>query len=144
MLKRHDMQINLSTAFHLMILLTILMLLLHNNRRRFAQTISQRPCLRRRRAEPKNQGRAKNHAKPGWVKTEVLRLLALMREAGVRTIASTFNAKFASKGESVSKTYVAQLKKKARYEWMRLRKDFRKPPVISPTTTAQRVVFLRI
>jgi putative transposase len=41
---------------------------------------------------------------------------------------STFNAKFASRGESVGKTYVAQLKKKNRYEWMRLRKEFRKPP----------------
>jgi putative transposase len=103
-------------------------LILQASLRRPKPAPNLKPCLRRRRRSEQSQPHAKNHPKPGWVKAEVLRLLALMSEAGVRTIANTFNAKFASRGESVSKTYVAQLKKKHRYEWMRLRKEFRKPP----------------
>jgi putative transposase len=67
--------------------------------------------------------------KPGWVQTEVLRLLAITRgHAGCRSVAAMFNARFVYRGESVSKTYVANLRKKSRYEISQLRKAMRKPP----------------
>ena len=39
-----------------------------------------------------------------------------------------FNARFAYRGESVSKTYVAELRKKCGYDILQLRKDLRQPP----------------
>jgi len=63
------------------------------------------------------------------VKTEVLRLLAITRgHAGRRAVAAMFNARFAFRGESVSKTYVAELRKKSGYEISQLRKILRQPP----------------
>jgi putative transposase len=121
------MHISLSDALNAMILLTILMLIAHHSQPR-ATRARQTPCLRRRNVPKQHQPHAKNQAKPAWVKTELLRLLALMKDAGCRTIANTFNAKFAGRGISVSKTFVAQFKKKSRYDWLRLRKEFRKPP----------------
>jgi len=118
------MPITLSSALNFLILLTIFILLLHPKSNKTPCTHVQFHCLRRRRIDQQSQHRAKDHAKPGWVKTEALRLLALMKNAGCRTIASTFNAKFVSRRESVSKSFVTQLKKKSRYEWLRLRKDF--------------------
>jgi len=45
--------------------------------------------------------------KPEWVRKEVIRLKALMPEAGCRAIANTFNRRFAqSKTMTVSKTFV--------------------------------------
>ena len=65
------------------------------------------------------QQRTHKSRKPGWVKAEVLRLLAITRgHVGCRTVAALFNACFAFRGESVSKTYVAELRKKSR--WIRL------------------------
>jgi len=67
--------------------------------------------------------------KPGKVKTEVLRLLTTTRgQAGCRTIAALFNERFATRGESVSKTYLAKLRKKSRYEISQLRRKLRQPP----------------
>jgi len=63
------------------------------------------------------------------VQTEVLRLLAITRgHAGCRAVAAMFNARFAFRGESVSKSYVAALRKKCRYEILQLRKIMRQPP----------------
>lgn len=46
--------------------------------------------------------------KPQWVKTEVIRLKALMPQAGCRTIAHLFNRRWAARrAMTVSKTYLA-------------------------------------
>jgi hypothetical protein len=46
--------------------------------------------------------------KPKWVRDEVIRLKALMPEAGCRTIAHHFNRRWVAKRQmTVSKTYVA-------------------------------------
>ena len=63
------------------------------------------------------------------MQTEVLRLLAMTRgHAGCRMVAALFNARFAFRGESVSKTYVAELRKRCRYEISQLRKVMRQAP----------------
>ena len=72
--------------------------------------------------------RHKSHPKPGWVITEVLRLIAIMRGKGCRTIAATFNAAFANRGETVSKSYVAKLRTQFRYDILQLRKALQNAP----------------
>ncbi len=55
--------------------------------------------------------------KPAWVRKEVIRLKALMPEAGCRAIADIFNRRFAAKRRiTVGKTFVAELLRKHRYE----------------------------
>ena len=48
------------------------------------------------------------HPKPQWVRQELIRLKALMPEAGCRTIAHGFNRRFGERRRmTVGKTYVA-------------------------------------
>ncbi len=55
--------------------------------------------------------------KPAWVRKEVIRLKALMPEAGCRAIADSFNRRFAAKRRmTVGKTFVAELVRQHRYE----------------------------
>ncbi|KAF0144562.1 MAG: Integrase core domain-containing protein [Nitrospirae bacterium] len=64
--------------------------------------------------------------KPVWVRQEVMRLKALMPEAGCRTIANTFNRKFAeSKQMTVSKTFVNDVIRNNKYEIQVLRKEIK-------------------
>ncbi len=64
--------------------------------------------------------------KPVWVRQEVIRLKALMPEAGCRIIANTFNRRFAeSKQMTVSKTFVNETVKKHKYEIQILRKKIK-------------------
>ena len=87
------------------------------------------PFARHKRLSAPDAKTINRNRKPGWVKMEVLRLLALTRgEVGCRTVAALFNARFAYRGESIGKTYVAQLRKSARYAILQLRKTVRKPP----------------
>ena len=68
--------------------------------------------------------------KPEWVKKEIIRLKALMLEAGCRKISDIFNRKFAeSKKMTVSKTYTNNVIRKYNYEIQVLRKKIknRKP-----------------
>ena len=59
----------------------------------------------------------KNTKKPSWVVKEIIKLKALMPDAGCRTIAHTFNRRYLDKkGMSVSKTYVAYTIKKHHYD----------------------------
>lgn len=52
--------------------------------------------------------RFRAHPKPKWVRNEVIRLKALMPEAGCRTIAHHFNRRWASRRQmTVGKSYVA-------------------------------------
>ncbi len=54
--------------------------------------------------------------KPKWVRAEIIRLKALMPEAGCRTIAHLFNRRWkARKQMTVSKTYVADLCQRHQY-----------------------------
>ena len=60
--------------------------------------------------------------KPAWVRKEIIRLKALMPEAGCRYIAHTFNRRFTqSKQMTVSKTYTNEVIRKNNYEIQILR-----------------------
>jgi putative transposase len=65
--------------------------------------------------------------KPLWVRREILRLKALMKDAGVRSIAATFNRLHGERA-SVGKSYVAQLIKTHQYEIACLVRDIRNTP----------------
>ncbi|MBH0199885.1 MAG: transposase family protein [Nitrospira sp.] len=61
--------------------------------------------------------------KPKWVKTEVIRLKALMPQAGCRTIAHYFNRRWkARRHMTVSKTYVADTCRKHQYKVLHARR----------------------
>ena len=65
--------------------------------------------------------------KPAWVRKEVIRLKALMPEAGCRCIADTFNRRFAAKRRmTVGKTFVAELIRQHRYEIDTVRQDIKR------------------
>src|SRR5882672_11859514 len=64
--------------------------------------------------------------KPAWVKKGVIRLKALMPEAGCRRIANSFNRRFAAKRRmTVGKTFVSELLRKHRYEIDIVRRQIR-------------------
>jgi len=85
------------------------------------------------RKKPNSYGRRKHarkcihlcQPKPGWVKREVIRLKALMPQAGCRTIAHTFNRMHQYKGMSVGKSYVNETIKKHQYEIQILRRKIK-------------------
>jgi len=60
--------------------------------------------------------------KPEWVKKKVIRLKALMLQAGCRIIAHAFNRLYGRKGMTVGKSYVNEVVKKHRYEIQILRR----------------------
>lgn len=61
--------------------------------------------------------------KPAWVPEEVIRLKALMPEAGCRLVAANFNRRLGpTRGETVSKSYVAELLRRRAYEVQVLRR----------------------
>ena len=56
------------------------------------------------------------HPKPKWVRNDVIRLKALMPQAGCRTLAYHFNRRWAARRDmTVSKTYVADLCRRHQY-----------------------------
>ncbi len=64
--------------------------------------------------------------KPEWVKKEVLRMKALMPEAGCRTLALVFNRRFKNKRNmTVGKTYVSDTIRKHQYEIQVLRRKMK-------------------
>ena len=64
--------------------------------------------------------------KPAWVRKEVIRLKALMPEAGCRLIAHTFNRRFArSRQMTVSKTFVNEIIRKYKYQIQVLRRKIK-------------------
>ncbi|MBI3045914.1 MAG: transposase family protein [Betaproteobacteria bacterium] len=70
-----------------------------------------------RRVAPADRIFIRSHAKPAWVKREVIRLKALMPQAGCRRIADSFNRRFAAKRKiTVGKTFVCELIRRHRYE----------------------------
>jgi len=81
------------------------------------------PCIYRR-----IPGRAPRHArraaKPAWVRREIIRLKALMREDGsCRAVADVFNRRFAAaRNMSVGKTFVAEAIRTHQYEILAARR----------------------
>ncbi|MBX3308309.1 MAG: transposase family protein [Nitrospira sp.] len=64
--------------------------------------------------------------KPTWVREEIIRLKALMPEAGCRTIAHTFNRQWRDRRQmTVSKTYVADTCRKHQYEILHARQKLK-------------------
>jgi putative transposase len=65
--------------------------------------------------------------KPPWVRPEILRLKALLPQAGVRTLANTFNQLHAQKRRTtVGKSYVANVLRGSQQEVMLLRREIRR------------------
>jgi putative transposase len=91
-------------------LISWLLIILHQWRRG--------PTHRRfqRYGTPQSSPRIFAHPKPKWVKQEVIRLKAVMPQAGCRTIAHHFNRRWAARrGMTVSKTYVADTCRRHQY-----------------------------
>ncbi|MGH7164133.1 MAG: integrase core domain-containing protein [Nitrospiraceae bacterium] len=64
--------------------------------------------------------------KPQWVRTEIIRLKALMPEAGCRTIAHLFNRRFAVRCRMmVGKTYVADTVRRQQYLILEVRQKLK-------------------
>lgn len=64
--------------------------------------------------------------KPAWVGKEIIRLKALMPDAGCRKIADTFNRIFAqSRGMTVSKTFANEVIRRNNYEIQVLRRTLK-------------------
>lgn len=65
-------------------------------------------------------------AKPAWVVREIIRLKALMPDAGCRSIANIFNRRYAdSRKMTVGKTFVADTMRRHRYEIEVLRRKIK-------------------
>jgi putative transposase len=105
--------------------------------------------LQARRSRPPRRGRTNKpptgpngyrfQPKPPWVRGEVLRLKALLPQAGVRTLASTFNQLHASQRKTtVGKSYVANVLRGSQEEVMRLRREIRRR---RPRATARNQVW---
>lgn len=87
-------------------------------------------CVGQRKAQPTSRSFPHFPKKPDWVKKEVIRMTAMMPEAGCRTLPRCFNRRFAhSKYMTVGKTYVSEIIQKYQYEIQILRKNIkhRKP-----------------
>ncbi len=64
--------------------------------------------------------------KPAWVISEIIRLKALMPDAGCRTIANIFNRRFAaSRRMTVGKSFVADMLRRHQYEIQVLRREIK-------------------
>jgi putative transposase len=96
--------------------------------------LSWNHAVRRRRGRPFWLNRSPTpppHAfaqpKPTWVKQDIIRLKALMPQAGCRTIAHTFNRRWKLKRQmTVSKTYVADTcRKQQQYEILYARRKLK-------------------
>jgi hypothetical protein len=70
--------------------------------------------------------------KTDWVPQEIIRMKALMPHSGCRTLADSFNRRFAHKAVSVGRTYVNETIRKHDYEIRGLRKKLKhsKPRVV--------------
>lgn len=74
------------------------------------------PRSRWRYPRPAPPTRVFAQTKPKWVRNEIVRLKALMPQAGCRTIAHSFNRRWTSRRQiTVSKTYVAELCRRQQY-----------------------------
>jgi hypothetical protein len=90
----------------------------------FPERFSQRFGQRKSMADKKTFYR--RQPKPAWVRKEVIRLKALMPDAGCRKVAHTFNRRFAeSRQMTGSKTFVNGVIRKHNYEIQVLRRKIK-------------------
>lgn len=89
--------------------------------------LSSRPQRRYRRLAGRLPSPGRRPAKPAWVRREVIRLKALMREDGTcRAIADVFNRRFAAaRHMTVGKTFVAETIRAHCHEILALRRQIR-------------------
>lgn len=81
-----------------------------------------RPGGRRLAVTP---GCRRRRLKPAWVIRHVIHLKAVMPRAGCRRIADCFNQRYAQRGTSVSKSFVAYTLRKHAHEILRLRRKLK-------------------
>ncbi|MCO7227589.1 integrase core domain-containing protein [Pleionea sp. CnH1-48] len=95
--------------------------------------------------QPEKSVYRKNRKKPEWVVNEVIRLVALMSsQSGCRKLADLFNELHGSK-ETVSKTYVYNLRNKHAYDIQALKRNLkhkRPKPVPKNTTWAMDLTYI--
>lgn len=84
-----------------------------------------RRCRRRRRDGPRTSRRALTPPKPAWVRREILRLKALLPDHGCRKIAQVFNQLHRRRGETIGKTFVANVLRGREQEILRLRRELK-------------------
>ncbi len=86
----------------------------------------RRRALGYRRAAPALNSFPRTPSKPAWVRKELIRLKALMPEAGCRRIADSFNRRFAARRRmTVGKTFVSEFLREQRYEVEVLRRQIK-------------------
>lgn len=84
------------------------------------------PHFGRRKPNEEKRTPYRTPPKPEWVRNEVIRLKALMPESGCRTLAQTFNRRFAhTKRMTVGKTFVSQAIRNHHYEIQVVRKKIK-------------------
>jgi len=87
------------------------------------------PQYSHKRTPPPGHKHYHSPQKPEWLKAEIIRLKALMPEAGCRTIVDICNRRFAAtRRVTVGKTYVHQLLQRHRYEIQILRRNLKHCP----------------
>ena len=93
------------------------------------------PHKRYRTSLKKPAAFCRQQGKPDWVKPEIIRLKALMPDAGCRVLALVFNRRHAhARQMSVSKSHVATLIKKHQYEILEARRKIKQR--VPPATPA--------
>lgn len=93
---------------------------------------------RRRRPGAGPSHRALTPPKPAWVRREILRLKALLPDHGCRKIAQVFNHLHRRRGETVGKTFVANVLRRHGHEVLRLRRKLKHR---LPRTVARNVLW---
>ncbi|MHB0927210.1 MAG: transposase, partial [Gallionellaceae bacterium] len=112
-----------------MLMLLVIIELLSPHLRRIVCWMRTPHCLRYSRKPTQPDGKH-NHRhspqKPEWLKAEIIRLKALMPQAGCRSIADICNRRFAaSRKVTVGKTYVHQVLQRHDYEIQILRRNLK-------------------
>lgn len=80
----------------------------------------------RRKIKDDKKGLCRRQPKPAWVIQEVIRLKALMTDAGCRKIADVFNRRFSHSREmTVSKSFVNGVIRKYNYDIQILRREIK-------------------
>lgn len=112
-----------------MLMLLVIVELLRSHFRRIARwmTVSSRPYYRSKAVSPTSKHNHRHSPqKPEWLKREIIRLKALMPQAGCRSIADICNRRFAaSRKITVGKTYVHQILQQHDYEIQILRRNLK-------------------
>ena len=112
-----------------MLMLLVIIELLNSHLRRIVRWMRTPHCLRYSHKPTQPDGKH-NHRhspqKPEWLKAEIIRLKALMPQAGCRSIADICNRRFAaSRKVTVGKTYVHQVLQRHDYEIQILRRNLK-------------------